>query len=381
MNEFWRIALGIAGLGAIASFLIWSLYRQWLTLPIFQTMTKRQQFILFMTFFLLTFLFGLAALTTYVLTHQPSKSDLEGEVSYSIYLDSENTPFIERYESSSVILKDLDVRMPKDHDTWYLRRHKDFRPHSLFLFFDEFSNLTDEQIIEELNNIPSNSLLHDTLLSPQFNKILESAGEFLDVNVRSAISQPNTNAPNLAELLKYQVYSNSSLAALYMLHTYGDFKKLMPANSGTFIHEIQNVWKKSNSTTFTSQVNRYSKSLLLKQLNPILLLSIENQSNRQVLISHVKVSANVLERSASGLGSGKLEILDTIVVNLEGVPKQEIIEPLHRPISISPGDVGAIRLILNSELMFIYQIEISLFDGNHEAYAFDPFIVDYFSEV
>ncbi len=65
MDEFWKLALGIAGLGAIASFVVWSLYREWLRLPIFQTLTKKQQFTLFQTFLILTFLFGLAGLGTY----------------------------------------------------------------------------------------------------------------------------------------------------------------------------------------------------------------------------------------------------------------------------------------------------------------------------
>ncbi|MDA7980486.1 MAG: hypothetical protein MPJ50_17145 [Pirellulales bacterium] len=65
MNEIWKIAVGIAGLGAIAAFVVWSLYREWLRLPIFQTLTKKQQFTLFLVFLILTFLFGIAGLGTY----------------------------------------------------------------------------------------------------------------------------------------------------------------------------------------------------------------------------------------------------------------------------------------------------------------------------
>src|SRR5262249_7360626 len=68
MAEFWRIALGIAGLGAIASFVVWSLYREWLRLDIFQRMTKDQQFKLFIIFMVFTFLFGICGLIVYVIT-------------------------------------------------------------------------------------------------------------------------------------------------------------------------------------------------------------------------------------------------------------------------------------------------------------------------
>ncbi len=65
MLELWKIAIGISGLGAVSALVIWSLYREWLRLPIFQTLTKKQQFTLFMTFLILTFLFGIAGLVTY----------------------------------------------------------------------------------------------------------------------------------------------------------------------------------------------------------------------------------------------------------------------------------------------------------------------------
>ena len=66
MGELWKLAFGIAGLGAIASFLLWSLYREWLRLSIFQRLTKQQQFSLFRLFLVLTFLFALASVLAYV---------------------------------------------------------------------------------------------------------------------------------------------------------------------------------------------------------------------------------------------------------------------------------------------------------------------------
>jgi len=44
MDRFWKAALGVAGLGAIGFFVFWSLYKQWLSLPIFPMLTQDQAF-------------------------------------------------------------------------------------------------------------------------------------------------------------------------------------------------------------------------------------------------------------------------------------------------------------------------------------------------
>ena len=67
MQELWKLALGVAGLGGVACFVFWSLYKNWLKLPIFQQMTKEQQFSLFKLFMWLTFIFAALGLVSYVI--------------------------------------------------------------------------------------------------------------------------------------------------------------------------------------------------------------------------------------------------------------------------------------------------------------------------
>lgn len=64
MNDytFWEIAIGLAGIGAIGSFVLWSLYKNWLKLPIFVQLTKKQTFNLMFAFLAFTFLFALVTL-------------------------------------------------------------------------------------------------------------------------------------------------------------------------------------------------------------------------------------------------------------------------------------------------------------------------------
>ena len=75
MQDFWKVAVSVAGVGALGAFVLWSLYKQWLKLGIFQRMTKQQQFLLFVLFLVLTFLFACAALITYAVV-QTSYSEV-----------------------------------------------------------------------------------------------------------------------------------------------------------------------------------------------------------------------------------------------------------------------------------------------------------------
>jgi hypothetical protein len=55
MEKFWKAALAIGGLGAIGAFVFWSLYKQWLSLPIFSMLSPDQTFEVMKMFLLLTF--------------------------------------------------------------------------------------------------------------------------------------------------------------------------------------------------------------------------------------------------------------------------------------------------------------------------------------
>ena len=86
MDAFWKTALSIAGIGAVVSFVIWSLYRQWLKLPIFQQLTKEQQFKLFRLFLIFTFLLALTGLVAYVYIKSNSASISSGDIPANVPL-------------------------------------------------------------------------------------------------------------------------------------------------------------------------------------------------------------------------------------------------------------------------------------------------------
>ncbi|MBC7367421.1 MAG: hypothetical protein H7343_11535 [Undibacterium sp.] len=53
MEKIWKAAFAVAGLGAIAFFVFYSLYRQWLTLPIFERLSQSQTFSVMVIFLVL----------------------------------------------------------------------------------------------------------------------------------------------------------------------------------------------------------------------------------------------------------------------------------------------------------------------------------------
>ena len=76
MEQLLKIAATFAGIGGVGAIVLLLIYNKWLSLPIFQKMTKSQQFTLFLLVIVLTFFFGLAAIYAYVqVNHNPPTGD------------------------------------------------------------------------------------------------------------------------------------------------------------------------------------------------------------------------------------------------------------------------------------------------------------------
>jgi hypothetical protein len=106
MSDVWKIAITLSGLGAVASFILWSLYKQWLSLPIFQTLTRHQQYRLFILFLLLTFFFAISALASYTyiqareIRPQPAEPRVDSELRTEDALVELRPPFDQGYVHS-----------------------------------------------------------------------------------------------------------------------------------------------------------------------------------------------------------------------------------------------------------------------------------------
>jgi hypothetical protein len=74
MERFWKAALGVAGVGAVAFFVFYSLYKQWLKLPIFPQLTQAQAYDLMRMFLLLTFVALIAGLVAWLWPRRRTES-------------------------------------------------------------------------------------------------------------------------------------------------------------------------------------------------------------------------------------------------------------------------------------------------------------------
>lgn len=97
MERFWKAAIGVAGIGAVAFFVFYSLYNKWLTLPIFPQLTQDQAYDLMRWFLLLTFAALIAGLIAWLLrgrrSHESEEAALhrlEQEWKDVNYIDCDN---------------------------------------------------------------------------------------------------------------------------------------------------------------------------------------------------------------------------------------------------------------------------------------------------
>lgn len=92
MEELWKVAIGVAGLGAVGAFVFWSLYKHWIKLPIFANLTKEQTFRLMLAFLFLTFFALVVIVAAYVYTHHAASPPTSSSVTNLSYGEIETIP-------------------------------------------------------------------------------------------------------------------------------------------------------------------------------------------------------------------------------------------------------------------------------------------------
>lgn len=84
MEKFWKAALAAGGVCAIGAFVFLSIYKEWLTLDIFGTLTSNQTFIIMSLFLVLVFLLAIATLIAWIIDRRSQKPPKSGSVSFTI---------------------------------------------------------------------------------------------------------------------------------------------------------------------------------------------------------------------------------------------------------------------------------------------------------
>jgi hypothetical protein len=129
MELFWKSAVALCGLGGIGAFVFWSLYKDWIQLPIFSTIPPKHTFVLMLVFLVLTFLSLISILITYVVMRSKHDADaysdqvnLDGEIKLvDVLIDDEaEKPTVDikvRNPSNNVVLvKSASVEVLKRWD-------------------------------------------------------------------------------------------------------------------------------------------------------------------------------------------------------------------------------------------------------------------------
>jgi len=163
MQQLWQVAFGVAGIGAVVAFVFWSLYRNWLKLAVFQRMTKRQQFIIFILFLCLTFVFAVSGLAAYVIVQvvnpaQRAAENSVGELSQLVRARRENILSIMDKQDkffASERQKAVDEGKPTDG--------LDAKIKLLHSVKDQFERLSGEYAaaLDDRQFVRSHELLHD----------------------------------------------------------------------------------------------------------------------------------------------------------------------------------------------------------------------------
>lgn len=310
-------------------------------------------------------------------TSQPQEKNPE----YSIYLDSEITPFIDGYVDNFSPPYQSRPKPKTKSDIWYVRRDQSFVPHSIDLYFHELADLSAQDIVSEIAEIRKNKLLHETLLPEGFFKIMTSAGNILDGRYRRAVTSKERDYPALSSLFSVQFKDKSSIAAFFMYHTSDVKSKVVNFSPDEIYRETRKIWLQSNKDNSFETEDKLVNSLILGQYNPVFFLTTSNHTDKTIILSDVTVDAERILPSASGLKSGFVDVVDTIIVPLQGLEAESVNQKFSRPINIPPGESATVRLVIDSQLMFIYKIQITLFNGQQQLHKYEPFLVDYFSEI
>jgi hypothetical protein len=72
IGQLWKSAIALTGLAGVAAFVFWSLYSNWLKLPIFSQLNSGQTFVLMLVFLIVAFAALLLMLVTYMVTRGQS---------------------------------------------------------------------------------------------------------------------------------------------------------------------------------------------------------------------------------------------------------------------------------------------------------------------
>lgn len=197
MEEIWKIAITIGGLGAIGAFVFLSLYKDWLKLQIFSKLTKKQTYNLMRIFLFLVFISLIAFLIAYFKVEsingkKPSKIEL---VDYQItYSDSLSVEYRITYpDSLDALFPQIDLKLRNTGD--------------------------EVAFIKEINFKIIDSATYEDCRNPQYSLIKVSATYKVDLINNPIIKLSHAIKPNEVDRIKFIIGRNTGGPTLTVYKT------------------------------------------------------------------------------------------------------------------------------------------------------------------
>lgn len=125
MEHLWQAAIGLTGIAGVGAFVFFALYKEWISSPVLLGLSRHQKYRLLLVFVILTFFFGLSALSL-----SAYKSYL-GSRPIVISLAEAEQLTLSRYEYGEALLQRLidDPKTPKEDLAEIRRLFSEYREH------------------------------------------------------------------------------------------------------------------------------------------------------------------------------------------------------------------------------------------------------------
>ena len=171
MNDIWKIAFSLCGIGGIGAFTFYSLYKNWLKIGIFSKLTKTQTFICMLVFLFCTFISFVLMIFSY---NKTSSTNVNSKDNKDVYMQK-NTPKGVLSEKKFIIkcglasYKEEEVRELKGYldydssgcDFQYIEKNNKIAPHLEYI--DQFFTEKFLNIPIKLQYLPSFDIHYPTL--------------------------------------------------------------------------------------------------------------------------------------------------------------------------------------------------------------------------
>jgi hypothetical protein len=220
-NQLWKNAIAIGGLGAIGAFVLWSLYSQLLSLPVFARMNQSQTFVIFLVFMILVFSALLFMLHAYIRSQTERRSEQHNPAKRINVLQREKEKVLGQLERINHKVETVSLPPPKfkealsylnerqrlllvEKATEYVIRDvgtsANFSPAQIRHFYKEVEQLLE--LVYHSLRINDRSLLNEPPKCTLAAHLYVKAIDYIDQRIDSSLAMSKDNMGELRSCLR-----------------------------------------------------------------------------------------------------------------------------------------------------------------------------------